>query len=695
MTIVITAVLVVVLTAIYLIALAASEKFAAAYHLFPLATSIIIGTTVATTVTYVFAPMWWALVWVAALAAATPLVVLKLTRTYPRAKIRELLVQRLTSVLGADWTKSVTITFTGDNKPITVSTTLPPSTIPSEIAPRLKSVIGETLSGTWALSTERTRVTAKRVVVKPDPPFVKKLKEVALASKAFTTQATITNVHLGDDDAVRSFTVTYGLNISADIAIGNRRKSIEKQIRESLPAGTGSWSFKWDVPHKKCVITRSMFKRRIPHMLTTTPVTNLQEAAANYSKLAIGLGIDEQGELVVWRLDGDATPHGIMFGTSGGGKSSQIATIITEGAPAGVCYIIADFKGDNEYNRFRDWPGVHLVAQDFFSGLRAIAYAEELLDQRLSGGKGPKGAPDPKVPVILIIDEMAAGLAELRKIWPRLRAENDALPLEPPMVSSLQRLQRLGRSLHVHVFSVTQRATADNFPAELKHNAQLMLQAGWCDGTTSQNFWGDFDIGQTVPVKTPGRCLIRSGDGFMQFQGFYTPNPTDRELDDEEVAILEALRPEFSLYPRMLIDMPDADKIHGWHQIATAPIVPAESRPDLDPENAEEYVPRKTVTIDTISKLINPNTMQLKSSAPVVAALAASAAIRPDDPDVDEDEGQADDTERDDTDIPDGPEADDPPAKPAPRKSTRKSGPPQLTLVRSIQGEQQQPRKRR
>ena len=172
----------------------------------------------------------------------------------------------------------------------------------------------------------------------------------------------------------------------------------------------------------------------------------------------------------------------------------------------------------------------------------------------------------------------------------------------------------------------------------------------------------------------------------MQFQGFYTPNPTDRDLTADEAAILDELHPDISLYPRMLIDMPDADKIHSWHQIATAPIVPAQSRPDLDPESPDDYVPRKVVTVDTVSNVVDPNTMQLKDPSP--------SSGRRDVPMV----APADTAEPDILDENEAAElGDDEPAEkpaPKPRKSTRKSGPPQLTVVRSIQGEQQQPRRR-
>ncbi|WP_255802082.1 helicase HerA domain-containing protein [Mycobacteroides abscessus] len=690
------------LTFVYLMALVAAEGFHGGLRLLPLAGTITALTSAITTATYLLAPVLWVLVWMGILWLVLPLVALQLRRTYPRREIRTLLTERLTSVLGADWNKHLTIEFTPANRGTKVITNLPAATIPSEIAPKLKSVVGETLGGAWSLSTKGTQATVTRIVVKPEPKYLRNLKEVVLAPKAFTAQATISDDQLGEDGAIRSFTVTYAANIATDIALGSRSKSIEKQIRASLPAGSGSWSFNWDVPQKKCVITRSMFQRRIPHQLTTTPVRSIKEAADLYPDLAIGLGIDEFGELVAWKLDGDSTPHGIVFGTTGGGKSSTIATIITEAAPAGACIIIVDFKGDAEYDRFRTWPGVHLVAQDFYSCLRAIAYGEELMNLRKRGGKAPSTAPDPKVPIIMIIDEFAAGAEEIRSQWPRLRGDNAALPKEPPTIASARQIMRKGRSLRNHVFNATQRATADNFPAELKHLCPMKIQAGQCDGTTSQNFWDNFEIGQTLPAKTPGRCLTPDADapnGFVQFQGFFTPNPTDRELADDEAAILEALRPEVSLYPRMVIDMLDADKIHSWHQIATAPIVPAESRPDLDPEKPEEYRPRVVYQIDTVSNVIDASTMQLKGSPAAVAALAEAAAIDADETDDDTDDPEADNESEDVLPQDSAPEDNDNtenPAKraPSPRKSTRKSGPPKLTLVRSIQGEQQQPRKR-
>lgn len=440
----------------YLFTLSAAERFIGAHHLMPIASVIVIATSAATTVAYLVAPLWWVLVWITALTAATPVVVAKLTRTYPRRRIRSLLKQRLATVIGADWTKQLTIIHSPSNRVTKVTTNLPAALIPSDITPRLRSVLGETLAGSWTVNTKGTKIIATRKIVKPDPPLLRHLKEVVYAPKAFTSTAKIIGDHIADDGAIGTFSVAYGTNIAPDIALGPRRRSIEKQIRESLPAATGSWSFDWKVTEKTCVITRSLLSRRIDHTLTLTPVQSMTEAAANYPNLAIGLGTDEFGELVTWKLDGDATPHGICFGVTGGGKSSQIATVLTEGTAAGGCFIIADFKGGDEYNRFRDWPNVHLVAQDFYACLRAIAYAEELMERRFTGGRTPAGAPPPKVPIILIIDEFAAAVEKLKEVWPRLRGDNKKLPSIAPPITAVGQILRKGRSPRVHTFNATQ-----------------------------------------------------------------------------------------------------------------------------------------------------------------------------------------------------------------------------------------------
>ncbi|OHV00143.1 FtsK/SpoIIIE domain-containing protein [Mycobacterium talmoniae] len=597
-------------TAAYLIALAAAEGFTGAHHLMPLGTTITVVAATAAAITYAVAPMWWILVWLTVLIASTPITVAKLTRTYPRRRIRALLTQRLATVLGSSWSKNVTIAFTKTNTPMTVTINIPAAVIPSEVAPRLRSVIGETLTGTWAITTKGTRTTATRRTTKPDTPVLRKLKAIVCAPKAFTSTATITQYHATDDGQVLAFSVKYSPEVASSIALGYRKRDIQNLIRELLdPGPNNSWSFDWKTQDATCNVRRSVFAERIDHKPTTPIARSLAEATRIYPDLTIPVGVDEFEQPVTWKLVGKAMPHGLFVGLSGSGKSSTVMTVVTALARPGVCIIIVDFKGDREYDGFLDWPNVHLVTRDFYSNLRAIAYVRELMYRRKTGGAPPAGAPPNNVPIMLIIDEFTVCTKTLDALWPQFRQAEPALPKMPPTMEDVGSIYREGRSLRVHGVSALQRATADNIPAEFKFNSPFKIQAGHADSTTSWNLWDNADIGQTIPQGVPGRALTRGPNGFVQFQGYFTPDPA-AAADAEDRAVLDALRPPVSLYPRVLIDMPNADTIERWDQIVTAPIVAAAARPDLDPLSPK-FQPRRVLRVDTTSGVIDAASMQL------------------------------------------------------------------------------------
>lgn len=679
----IVALTVVALTAAYLMVLIITEGFTGGLQFIPLAAFITIATTALTTITYQFSPLLWVLVWIAALAAATPLAILKLARTYPRQRIEKLLTERIATVLGKDWNKRISITFAKDNTATKVIVVLAPSMIPADVIPRLKAVIAEALSGKWKTSTRGVRVTVNRVFVRPDPPRLKELKAIVCGPKAFTSTAKLTDHHITDDDEVHGFTVRYSEDVATGIALGYRKRDIQRLITERLGDGN-SLSFDWDPKARTCTVRRSVFKERIDNKPAVPVAHSVADALKIYPDLQIPVGEDEFGNPVTWKLVGRAQPHGLFVGLTGSGKSSTNQTVLADTALAGMCIIIVDFKCDKEFNGWRDWPNVHLVAQDVFSCLRAIAYVKELMDRRKEGGATPDGAPGPNVPILLIIDEFTVCTKLLDPLWRQFRKDDKSLPATPPTIEDAGAILREGRSLRVHEASSLQRATADNMPAEFKFNSPFKIQCGNADTTTSFNLWDDADIGKTIPVGVPGRALTQGPNGFVQFQGYFTPDPATA-TSERDLAVLQALRPPVSLYPRMVIDMPDADKIERWDQIVTAPVVPAVSRPDLDPLSPQ-FKPRRIYRVDTTSGTINAASMQLitpsaLAPAPTPATQALDEDLTSAQPADDESPQEPDDNElRDDG-------ADETAPDPAPTAKRRRATRQEVTPIRSIQGE--------
>lgn len=679
----IVALTVVALTAVYLMVLIITEGFTGGLQFIPLAAFITIATTALTTITYLFSPLLWVLVWIAALAAATPLAILKLARTYPRQRIEKLLTERIATVLGKDWNKRISITFAKDNTATKVIVIIGAAMIPSDVTPRLKAVIAETLSGQWKTSTQGTRVTVNRIVVRPDPPRLRDLKAILCGPKAFTSTAKVFDHHITEDGEVHGFAVKYDEAVASGIALGYRKRDIQRLISERIDPGEGnSLSFDWDTKLRVCTVKRSVFKSRIDNPLAVPVAYSIEDALRIYHDLEIPVGEDELGNQVKWSPR--KLPHVLLVGQTGTGKSSTGSVLLEDTTLAGFCIIVADFKGDTEYNGWRDWPNVHLVAQDFYSCLRAIAYAHEIMDRRRSGVAALAGAPPDNVPLLLLVDEFTVCTKNLDPLWRQFRNADKSLPPSPPTIEAVGSIKREGRSLRVHEVDALQRATADNIPREFVFNSPFTIQCGRSDSVTSFNLWDDSDVGQQVPVGVPGRALTRGPNGFVQFQGYYVPDPA-KATSERDLAALAAMRPPVSLYPRMVIDMPDADKIERWDQIATAPIVPAESRPDLDPLSPE-FKPRRVFRVDTTSKTIDAASMQLITSA------APAPAPPPATPAPDEDLTSAQPTDEQSPQAPDDNEphddsTDETAPEPAPTAKRRRATRQEVTPIRSIQGE--------
>jgi hypothetical protein len=254
--------------------------------------------------------------------------------------------------------------------------------------------------------------------------------------------------------------------------------------------------------------------------------------------------------------------------------------------------VVIDFKGDSkDYDCFAGWPNVHLLTQEFHANLRALLYVKELMDSRFKNIDPPPGAPPSDAPVLMIVDELASAVDELTHAWKRWKTKD--LPPDPIPLAALRQIVRKGRSQRIHVFSATQRATAEYFSGELKLNSQFQLQIGNVDGTTSQNFWGDYDIGSTVQTDTRGRALTKDSTGFRQFQVFYTPtNPAS--IEDAE--ILADLCPTTALYDRLMINLPYEDEIATWAELRHAHLFadrpPSQHRVTADVSKSVSHTPQ-------------------------------------------------------------------------------------------------------
>ncbi|TEA09234.1 hypothetical protein [Mycobacteroides salmoniphilum] len=400
--------------------------------------------------------------------------------------------------------------------------------------------------------------------------------ELAAAVIGVFNQSAIVSDHaFSDDGRLLSFTVSYDTADAIHMAQQFRRRSAERVLNERL----GPLQHAWDLPGH--TLTSSTATAHPARLLLPQQAINPASGLGRHhqqgsSSLEMACGIDECGDPVLWNPHQQA--HLDIVGHHLDGASSLLRTVITAATRSGACVVFADFSGGREFSAFDRWPNMHLLTADPYSGLRATTYVDNLLQQRYAQARSDAAAFAPTPPILLVIHRIDHYHSVIdRDILPTLHD----VPTKNLARGTTQKIRRLGRVSGVHLVTTSERPV----PGHHDDLNGYTIQVGNLNGADSALLWEDFEVGQTVPVDIPGRALANGPEGYFQFQIYDTPNP-GAALTDIDRAVLAALRPTEVLHRPMRVKLPTTG-IDSWHQIATAPIVPAD---DMDPGSVAAHI---------------------------------------------------------------------------------------------------------
>jgi DNA segregation ATPase FtsK/SpoIIIE, S-DNA-T family len=253
----------------------------------------------------------------------------------------------------------------------------------------------------------------------------------------------------------------------------------------------------------------------------------------------IDLGVDEHGELVTLNLR--TTPHTLVVGPTGAGKTVVLRTMATAWAAKGCRVFLGDQK-QVEFMGFGDWPGIRVAGetQDIADMIDEL-HAEMVRRYTL---KRTAGVPlDSHDPWVFIGDEYEdlvdtlldwwqnggpedddeEGLGK-RRTWAR-KATGKGLP---PTVRKVKALARMARAANIDLILGTQSVYASWFDGAIKLNFQGRIAAGPLDKTQAHMTFGDSSVGRDVPADAKGRITVRAGQAApVEVQGWWTPNPEE------------------------------------------------------------------------------------------------------------------------------------------------------------------------
>jgi hypothetical protein len=252
--------------------------------------------------------------------------------------------------------------------------------------------------------------------------------------------------------------------------------------------------------------------------------------ATEDGKLMVGYGVRRRPVYMSLLLE---SPHMIINGGSGAGKSEFLAFLVGQLMRRGYGVVVLDAKFVSHL-WLKRIPGV-IYASEAEDMHEVLCWLREELLRRarlVSTASDPEAASASLVPLVVVLEEMTTARGELDKHWKSIREAGE--PALSPALSALAGLANMGREMKVHVLmagqSITAKVTGGPEGRE-SYGGRAMARA-------TANAWKMLAPQiKPAPVKAdkPGRWHLVVADSLKKFQV-----PFANLKDRESVAALTA-----------------------------------------------------------------------------------------------------------------------------------------------------------
>lgn len=360
-----------------------------------------------------------------------------------------------------------------------------------------------------------------------------------------------------------------GLRVSPHVLV---RARMEQTVQAMLP---GRWRAKWDLEADS---VRFELRPPFPKTLVRSfedPV----EAVLPYAR-------DEDGEEIVWDMrSGSGTPHYLITGRTGTGKTVTLRTLVMEACRRAFEVWICDPKRI-EFIGLKAWPNVGLHASTVPAIVAAIHQTRLEMERRYALIEDGKANPEDFPRLLLLIDEYRYLYGIVNAWWDAVKPSGGKLC---PIFEEVFLIASLGRSAGIHLMIGTQRPDADWLGGDVRDQFGARMSMGRLSAEAARMMWGAHHVGVTVPLMTPGRGTSVDKNGKpVECQAYWTPDPT--KASDADLEILAKLRPEKTIHERKIVEPVELIDEEGeplpakgtYSLYLEARIIPLSQRPDLE-----------------------------------------------------------------------------------------------------------------
>lgn len=244
---------------------------------------------------------------------------------------------------------------------------------------------------------------------------------------------------------------------------------------------------------------------------------------ADLHEMKIPIGKDNFGNVIVWDFENHSTPHALICGATGSGKSVSIASTIEYAKLAGIDEIYI-FDPKREFRRFHNqrdtfvYNDIEEIEEQMFLLVREM-------NEMVKNGK--------RKMTLVVFDEFADAVGAAR----RGKELNGAKSLEENLKALLQK----GRSIGYRILAATQRASVKVITGDAKVNFPVQICFKVPKEVDSKVV---IDEVGAESLSGRGDGLIKSPEygGVVRFQAYYKPDAahvTKKKIIEEAIIIEE------------------------------------------------------------------------------------------------------------------------------------------------------------
>ncbi|MBQ7781789.1 MAG: DUF853 family protein [Lachnospiraceae bacterium] len=299
------------------------------------------------------------------------------------------------------------------------------------------------------------------------------------------------------------------------------------------------------------------------------------------------------------------TPHALIAGETGSGKSVILHTILWQMVMQGSRVYMIDFKGGVEFSKKYDKYGEVVTEREHALEILELLVQENAARLALFRELDVKDLAEYNRKTGQNLCRIGVFTDEVAEMLDKKGVSREEKKIYEALEGKMSTLARLSRATGIHLFLGVQRPDANILPGQIKNNTPVRISGRFADKPASEIVLGNTDAVNLPNIK--GRFLYRVGNEIIEFQAFLFED--DKMLHDVDVQVGDMLTvpggagavPASSPVRQMTAKEGKKDK-YPIKQPKTKDISQAKTAKSVFSKKKEEPKPAKTIHITSANQ---------------------------------------------------------------------------------------------